>query len=191
MAKRQTVRIISGLWRGRKLTFPAGSSVRPTQDRVRETMFAWCQPFMAGAHCLDLFAGSGAMGFEALSRGAASVVMLEQDARVIDHLKHHQTQLGAEKATVTRATVPCDASVLGDQRFDLVFLDPPFDQHLHGQVLSWLASVDKLVDGAIVLCEWDLHHKPEFPIIYDLLREKKSGQVGYGFLRYNQNRMPI
>jgi 16S rRNA (guanine966-N2)-methyltransferase len=191
VTKSQKVRIISGLWRGRKLMFPAQSDVRPTLDRVRETMFAWCQHIVVGAHCLDVCAGSGAMGFEALSRGAASVVMLECDPRVVSSLQNNQQLLGADQAIIQRATVPCEPDLLGDRPFDLVFLDPPFDRHLHATILTWLASVDKLVDGAVVLCEWDLHHRPDFPILYDLLREKKSGQVGYGFLRYNQIRIEI
>ncbi len=184
--KQSKIRIISGQWRGRKLTFPARRSVRPTLDRTRETMFAWCQPYLHGARCLDVFAGSGAMGFEALSRGAADVVMLDRDPVVIQHLYQNREMLSAHAANIHRTHVPCDRTLLGTQPFDLVFLDPPFDQDLHRVVLAWLDAEDLLVDHAGIVCEWHLHHRPDFPIIYDLVKEKKSGQVGYGFLRYNR-----
>ena len=186
MSLTQNVRLIGGRWRGRKLTFPEQDQLRPTLGRTRETMFNWCQSFIAGSHCLDLFAGSGAMGFEALSRGAASVVMVDKNQEVVNFLNKNKQMLGAERAKIVRAQVPCASELLGSKPFDVVFLDPPFGSALHQPILNWLNAKQLLVDGAAVICEWGLQQRPRFPIIYEILREKKAGQVGYGFLQYNQ-----
>ena len=100
--KANTVRIIGGVWRSRILKFPDAADLRPTPDRVRETLFNWLGRNLAGAACLDLFAGSGALGFEALSRGAASVVMVETNAAALRALRENATKLGAENVTIVR-----------------------------------------------------------------------------------------
>ena len=119
------LRIIGGQWRGRKLRFPDRPSLRPTLGRVRETLFTWLAPNISGTRCLDLFAGSGALGFEALSRGAAEVTFVERDRKAAAAIRSNVELLQA------RATVVCQPAkqylARTRARFDIVFLDPPFD----------------------------------------------------------------
>lgn len=137
------VRIIAGQWRGSRLDVPQVEGLRPSPDRVRETLFNWLQGRVAGAACIDLFAGTGALGFEAASRGAASVLMLERDARALAGLHATAGRLGADAVEI----VPGDAlEWLGrapDRRFDLAFVDPPFaaglQQRALDALLPWLA----------------------------------------------------
>jgi 16S rRNA (guanine966-N2)-methyltransferase len=124
-ARARVLRIIGGTWRGRRLRFPAGALIRPTPDRVRETLFNWLGARVPGARCLDLFAGSGALGLEALSRGAAHVTFVERDAGAVRELRARLAEWGARDALVERG----DALAFLAQRahpFDIVFLDPPF-----------------------------------------------------------------
>ncbi|MGH8275425.1 MAG: 16S rRNA (guanine(966)-N(2))-methyltransferase RsmD, partial [Steroidobacteraceae bacterium] len=127
----RVLRIIGGTWRGRKLRFPAAALIRPTPDRVRETLFNWLGARVPAAHCLDLFAGSGALGLEALSRVAAQVTFVERDAAAVRELRARLVEWGAQGAQVERA----DALrfLAGPARpFDLAFLDPPFASRLLG-----------------------------------------------------------
>src|ERR1700685_2698190 len=121
------VRIIGGQWRGRKLHFPAIPNLRPTPNRIRETLFNWLAPDLVGAHCLDLFAGSGALGFEALSRYAGSVTFIEQSAPLVSYLKTQLKQLAAEnRAQFYQAQFPFVATQLFKPKkplFNIVFLD--------------------------------------------------------------------
>ena len=119
-----SVRIIAGTWRGRRLKFPRGSDVRPTSDRVRETLFNWLRPHIEGARCLDLYAGTGALGLEALSRGAREAVLVEHDRTLAEALKANARMLGANaRVVVARAERFVDQPV---SPFDIVFLDPPY-----------------------------------------------------------------
>ena len=118
------------LGHGRRLAVPESEGLRPTPDRVRETLFNWLQPYIAGAHCLDLFAGTGALCLEALSRGAAHVTFVERDARAVQALRDNVETLGVAASTrVVRGDVARELRALpdGDARFSLVFLDPPYD----------------------------------------------------------------
>lgn len=139
------VRIIGGRWRGTRLAFPDVAGLRPSADRVRETLFNWLQPVLAGARVLDLFAGSGALGLESLSRGAREAVLVERDPAVVEALRAAVERLhAANEATIVRADALSflQAPLLG--RFDIVFVDPPFDARLWLQVLAslppWLAD---------------------------------------------------
>jgi 16S rRNA (guanine966-N2)-methyltransferase len=119
------VRVIAGLWRGRKLPVPALPGLRPTSDRVRETLFNWLQGEIAGRRVLDLYAGTGALGIEAASRGAASVVLCETHPQAVATLQASVDRLKAPQITVCRSdALACVAGVAAP--FDLVFLDPPF-----------------------------------------------------------------
>lgn len=137
----QQVRIIGGKWKGRKLRFQGGADLRPTLGRVRETLFNWLRPEIADMRCLDAFAGSGILGFEALSQGAAEVVFVEQQMKTVQSLQASARELGAQsRATIVRADL---RSYLhrATAPFDLVFLDPPFAQsELLAQVLSALVQ---------------------------------------------------
>lgn len=145
------VRIISGKWRRRKITFPNALDLRPTHDRIRETLFNWLQPYIENANCLDVFAGSGALGFEALSRAARSVTFYDINALVISALKKNAEILKADNAIIQHADL-LNRSAAGrlrvlqdkDQKFDIIFCDPPFDKNL------LLATCEKLVSDGLL-----------------------------------------
>ena len=173
------IRIIGGEWRGRKLKVLDADGLRPTPDRVRETLFNWLAPFISGAHCLDAFAGSGALGFESLSRGAASVVMVDQSAEVISLLKEEAAMLKADRAEIYRARIPSQLKK-PEKPFDIVFLDPPYQADLLVQCCFYLEENSFLAREAYIyleashgLCENDL------PSGWTLLKSKKAGQVAY------------
>ena len=176
------VRIIAGQWRGRKLAVPDRPGLRPTPDRVRETVFNWLQPQLAGARVLDLFAGSGALGVEALSRGAASALLVERDGAAQSALRRVLSDWvqGAELyAGDWRAALQAHAGP-----FDLIFLDPPFGQDLLPEVLDVLCSSAHVqadtqiyveAEAGLALSEW-------VPAGWHLRREGQAGDVRFGLL---------
>ncbi|MEW5892281.1 MAG: 16S rRNA (guanine(966)-N(2))-methyltransferase RsmD [Pseudomonadota bacterium] len=143
------VRIIGGAHRGRKLTFPALPGLRPTPDRVRETLFNWLGQRLDGLRCLDLFAGSGALGFEALSRGAAEVVLVERDAKACAGLKKQAALLGGQVVRADGLAYLKGPAGL----FDVIFIDPPFAQRLWGEALALAAT--RLAPGGKIYLEHD------------------------------------
>ncbi len=170
------IRIIAGRHRGRKITFPDQIGLRPTGDRLRETLFNWLQPLIPGARCLDLFAGSGALGFEAASRGAASVVMVEKAKPVVRCLEDAIKQLELAHVTLQQADALTwlDAS---PQPFDMIFLDPPFADKLLEPICCKLQQ-GWLANDARVYIEMDVKDKqPKLPNDWQRLKEKKTGQV--------------
>jgi 16S rRNA (guanine966-N2)-methyltransferase len=137
------VRIIGGLWKRSKLKVDARAGLRPTPDRVRETLFNWLGQDLAGWHCLDAFAGSGALGFEAASRGAASVLLVEQDAALVVRLQDAKVRLKAETLQVQRGDALMALDRTAPESLDLVFLDPPFDSKAHEAALKSAARALK------------------------------------------------
>ncbi len=177
-ASRQ-LRIIGGQWRGRRLAFPDVSGLRPTPDRVRETVFNWLQGVIEGARCLDLYAGSGALGFEAASRGAGQVVLVDADTRVATRLREHVTALGAEQIEVVHASAQSYLATTPEP-FDIVFLDPPFRQGLLAEVVAMLGTRTLLKPGGYVYMEAEAElGEPALPDGWELVRSKKAGDVGY------------
>jgi len=177
------VRIIGGQWRGRKLKVPDVASLRPTPDRVRETVFNWLAPIIHGAHCLDMFAGSGAMGFEALSRGAASVVMVDASPIVVKVLKEELVQFNIENADIYQASMPNQLKQ-PLQVFDIVFLDPPFQQNLLLPSCFYLEENNLLAKDAYIYLEAkELIDEQQLPKNWRLLKNKKAGQVVYHLVR--------
>ncbi len=175
------LRIIGGRWRGRKLAFPDVAGLRPTPDRVRETLFNWLQADIVGARCLDLFAGSGALGLEALSRGASRVVLVDESTAATRQLEDNLQILHADDARVVRMAVQTFLERgPGDTRYDVVFLDPPFAQNLIPPSLQLLDDKGWLAPGAHIYLETEnqLHELP-LPADWQLLKEKTSGQVTY------------
>jgi len=172
------VRIIGGAHRGRKLHFYAVDGLRPTLDRVRETLFNWLQGELSHRHCLDLFAGSGALGFEALSRGARSVTLVEAHTKVANNLKKNVQLLGADNARV----VNCTAEQFlknNDDRFDLVFLDPPFAQKLLQVTLERLEP--HLADGALIYIEQPRQQaEANDPTRWQVVKFKQTSQLSFG-----------
>ncbi len=176
------VRIVGGAWRGRRIDVPARAGVRPTPDRVRETLFNWLGQRLDGAVCLDLFAGSGALGFEAASRGAARVVMVESDRAIAAALKRSREQLGAETVEI----VPGDAFAFlarGGERFDVVFLDPPFRQNALPALLAALPP--RLQRGARVYAEGEKPADVAAP--WRELKRARAGQVSTQLLEWSEH----
>lgn len=178
-----TVRIIGGTWRGRKLTFVEVPGLRPTPDRVRETLFNWLQPHIEGARCLDLFAGSGALGFEALSRGARTAVMLESNTLVVRHLKAQATMLGTHDAHIEHADA-LKYLTGANQPFDVVFIDPPFAATLWGQAAELLSRNGWLAPNALIYVESPVQgEETSLPEHWETLRDKQAGEVRYRLVR--------
>ena len=156
--------------------------MRPTPDRVRETLFNWLQPYMAGSDCLDLFAGTGALCLEALSRGAGRVVMVEKAAPVVARLRQHVEMLGAENALV----VPADAVEYlrqVPQAFDIIFIDPPFRSDFIARCTELIEAHGWIKPDGLVYVEAPSRMTLSLPATWELIRSKKAGQVGYHLAR--------
>jgi len=169
------LRIIAGEWRGRRLRLPANTAARPTPDRVRETLFNWLSSTIDAAHCLDLYAGSGALGLEALSRGAAAVQFVESDPRLAASLEQHLHELGG-KGQVARSTAE-QFLATNQARFDIVFLDPPFDTALE-PILQQLAAA--LRPGALVYVERDRKQGLPMPTGVHWRKQAHAAAVAFG-----------
>jgi 16S rRNA (guanine966-N2)-methyltransferase len=172
-----SVRIIGGQWRGRRIRFPSVAELRPTPDRVRETVFNWLQGVIGDARCLDLFAGSGALGLEALSRGAREVVFVERDARVASALKETIATLGAGRSVLV--TADAFRYLAGAPRpFDVVFLDPPFAQGRLAELCTLLEFGGWLAPRAYVYLEGAARDGiPPLPEAWETARETRAGEV--------------
>jgi 16S rRNA (guanine966-N2)-methyltransferase len=180
---RNAVRIVGGEWRGRLLRFPAVPGIRPTPDRVRETLFNWLQQRVAGSRCLDLYAGSGALGLEALSRSAAEVVFVDVEPEVTRYLEERLKDFGCGRGHVIRSEAAryLEGPV---QAFDLVFLDPPFDAAALPGICAQLERRGWVVPGGYVYLEAPAAAgPPDLPSGWSLLRSKRAGEVGYHLAR--------
>ena len=171
------VRIIAGRFRGSRLDVADAPGLRPTADRVRETLFNWLQPRLPGARCLDLFAGSGALGFEAASRGAERVLMLERDARVAATLRATAARLKADAVEVRAADALALLRGPAEAGFDIVFVDPPFDAGLHAPALAALGPW--LAPAAWVYVEAAAGTPVAVPAGWQLHREGRTREVEY------------
>lgn len=172
-------RIIGGQWRGRRFVFPGEPGLRPSPDRVRETLFNWLAPIITGARCVDLFAGSGALGLEALSRGAGSVEFVDRSRPALAAIEDHLQVLHCEDARVTQADVGA-WTARAHAPFDIVFLDPPFEAGLVTPTLAALHQQGLVRAGARVYIESEASAgAPELPAGWDLHRTGRAGRVGY------------
>ena len=177
------LRIIGGRWRGRRLEVAESEGLRPTPDRVRETLFNWLQPYIAGASCLDLFAGTGALCLEALSRGASQVVMVEKAPRVAEQLRSHVKTLEATNAEVILADA-VDFLQRIPRLFDIIFLDPPFKSDLIAPCAALVETRGWTKPGGLIYLEAPSQMKDlALPAAWELIRSKKAGQVGYHLAR--------
>ena len=174
-----TLRIIGGRWRGRKLTVIDSEGLRPTPSRVRETLFNWLQFSLSGANCLDLFAGTGALGLEAASRGVEKITMVEFNARTAEQLSKNCQQLGADNYQLINKDAVTFLS--GDQdQYDIVFIDPPYKLGMWSEIAEHLVSQDSLSLNALIYVEYPLTTiKPLLPSKWQLIKEKKAGGVNY------------
>jgi len=176
------LRIIAGSWRGRKLRFAPVPGLRPTPNRVRETLFNWLQPVIHGARCLDLYAGSGALGIEAASRGASAVVLVDRDPQVVRVLREQLQLLDAGQVQVLQADVGSWLSGTPEP-FDIVFLDPPFRAGLLSAAIGQLEAGGWLAPEAWIYLEAEQGLVPDLPDNWELYRSKRAGQVGYHLAR--------
>ena len=184
-ARTNQVRIIAGQWRGRRLVFPDIPGLRPTSDRIRETLFNWLAPVLPGARCLDLFAGSGALGFEAASRGAARVIMNDANPDVVRALRGSRESLGADQIEILGGDMRNCLAHARDA-FDVVFLDPPFaSPELLIEATGLLSQLHRLKPGACVYIELPAKRGlDDVPGDWELYREKRAGAVSYRLYRY-------
>ncbi len=173
------VRIIGGAWRSRIIRFASRDDLRPTPDRVRETLFNWLGQDLTGKSCLDLFAGSGALGFEAASRGAAKVAMVERDKVAFRTLQENALLLKADMVEL-RCADALEFLRLDTGRYDVVFLDPPFRLDVLPQVLSLLAA--HLAGGALVHVE--AAQPPELQGAWEVWRSGRAGAVSHQLLKW-------
>jgi 16S rRNA (guanine966-N2)-methyltransferase len=178
-ARSRELRIVGGAWRGRRFRFTDAAEIRPTPDRVRETLFNWLAPRTPGSHCLDLFAGSGALGLEALSRGAASTVFIERDEVAARDLRARLADWGARGGDVER-TDALQYLQRAPRPFDIAFLDPPFGSPLLELAAQSLEQGGWLAHGALVYVECSAAEGlPALPGGWQPLRSKRAGEVGY------------
>lgn len=173
-----SIRIISGKHRGRKLPVLMAEGLRPTTDRVKETVFNWLMPYMQQSNCLDCFAGSGGLGFEALSRGANSVTLIELNKAAAQQLEQNKALLKANEITIKQMNT-LDYLKHCSQKFSIVFIDPPFRKGLIEETIQLLNN-NLLEQGALIYIEMGSEEKiTVIPSNWQLLKEKKAGQVAY------------
>lgn len=186
IAMRGRIRIIGGQWRGRKLAVPDSPGLRPTGDRARETLFNWLSTRVHGARCLDLFAGSGALGLEAASRGAAEVVLVERQISLAQALREIAAAWpGGERLTIVQADAMAWLESASGP-FDIVFIDPPFDAKLQGSVLELLLEKKLLAPEARIYVEsgrGEDDMAADELAGYEELRIKRQGEVSLRLLR--------
>lgn len=184
---RNKVRIIAGSLRGRLIGFPDEPGLRPTGDRLRETLFSWLQPTLPGSRCLDMFAGSGALGFEALSRGASQVVMLEKSRKVHGELRNNIDLLGIDNIQLDCVDATSVDVITGFRPvngnstsggFNIVFIDPPFADQIHQKALDCLVAANVLADDALVTLESSKRDvSVNVPAYWHIEKEKFAGEV--------------
>lgn len=179
-AQAHTLRLIGGQWRSRRIAIEAAADLRPTPDRIRETLFNWLAPRIAGARCLDLFAGTGALGLEALSRGAAHVTFVDNKAANVQALQRALVALECDDADVLQADALACANHL-QTSYDVVFVDPPFAAALHRQALAAIKPI--IQPYARIYLEYPATQAEtlveDLPSDWQLLRKKQAGRVGY------------
>ncbi|MDG1165353.1 MAG: 16S rRNA (guanine(966)-N(2))-methyltransferase RsmD [Porticoccaceae bacterium] len=186
----QKLRIIGGQWRSRQLSFPSVPGLRPTGDRIRETLFNWLAADVPGARCLDLFAGSGALSFEALSRGAASCTALERHPDAVRQLTDNKALLKADSLSVIEAD--CQQYLhqkAPDKGYHIVFIDPPFDAQLQGDICATINNSAWLAPGATIYCELPATDSGFVaPRNWEQRQQKVAGDVKYCLYSYIEPR---
>ena len=178
-------RLIAGKHRGRKLTFPVLEALRPTPDRVRETLFNWLSDELNQSTCLDLFAGSGALGLECLSRGAKNCIFIDAHPQAQTAISAHLSVL-KESGQAMQGELPASLSHLHDKHFDIIFIDPPYaNAYLIISCLNQLVQQDNIKHGAAIYIEHSSEDaRPPLSDDFQLHRTKKTGQVQSSLLYY-------
>ena len=179
------IRIIAGKHRGRKLPVLMSDGLRPTTDRVKETVFNWLMPYINQSICLDCFAGAGSLGFEALSRGAKKVTLIELDKHAAKQLQQNKALLKADDIEIHQANALTFLATPTTSKFDVVFIDPPFRKGLAEQAIE-LVKNNWLADKALIYIEMENENDQlSTPDNWSLLKEKNSGQVSYRLYQKN------
>lgn len=173
------LRIIAGDWRGRKISFADEPGLRPTIDRIRETAFNWLQADVVGARCLDVFAGSGALGVEALSRGADHVTFIDQSLKVIKTIESELQRLGSDRFEVKHASIPAAFNYLPAEPFDVVFLDPPYGSDMLPVCLNTLMRRGLVHDDTRFYIEMSKHSQLDLPEGFEIMRHKTTKRIQY------------
>ncbi|MGV6857987.1 MAG: 16S rRNA (guanine(966)-N(2))-methyltransferase RsmD [bacterium] len=176
------VRIIAGKWGGRFLRFKNAAGLRPSGERVRETLFSWLQADLPGASVLDLFAGSGVLGLEAASRGASHVALVENNGATARQLREHIDSLNAKEVDLHQGSA-LKFLQTSSLRYDVIFVDPPFHGSLMEQTLAVLVEHKAQLTGAVIYLEFEQKHPPNLPDGWDFERFKEAGDVGFGVVR--------
>lgn len=181
MTDKSSLRIIGGKWRSRKIFFTDMPGLRPTHDRIRETLFNWLQFDITDAVCLDLFAGSGALGFEALSRGAKEVTFVDISPVITKTLQENINCIGADNTAIYCFDFNKNANIPFNKEFDIVFLDPPFHQSLLAKSISWLTKNQLLNTKALIYIEVELggFDATILPENWEVLKHKKTQSLEY------------
>lgn len=181
-----SVRIIAGRWKHRKISFPATSELRPTMGTLRETIFAWLTSYLQGARCLDVFAGSGALGLEALSRGAAFALFFDKNKSLTDSILQHLKKFSAEPDSyqVLCGHMPECLIAQSVKPFDIVFLDPPYQMQDFDHVLQSLIEAGYVRSGGLIVFERMATEFENFSVSFKLLRSRRIGQTECGLLQY-------
>ena len=182
------VKILSGSWKGRNISFLDKSDLRPTKNIIKETLFNWIQEDVQGSICIDMFAGSGSLGFEAASRGAKKVYMIDNNSEITNHLRLQKDYIGAKNISIINLSAFDFLKNLKDL-VNVVFLDPPFSLGIIEKMIKELSYSDNLADKCKIYVEIPYKKNYEFqintPINWELLKSKKSGEVAYLLFQHN------
>ncbi|MBL0710358.1 MAG: 16S rRNA (guanine(966)-N(2))-methyltransferase RsmD [Colwellia sp.] len=185
-AQTGSIRLIAGKHRGRKLPVLMAEGLRPTTDRVKETVFNWLMPYMHNSRCLDCFAGAGSLGFEALSRGAEYVTLIELNKAAVQQLTANKKVLKANNVKIQHGDTLAFLTNKPNQTFDVVFIDPPFRQNLVSKTAQLLTQ-GWLSKQALIYVEMEKEGEQVLPDSWQLLKEKIAGQVAYRLYQLNND----
>ena len=183
------VKILSGSWKGRNISFLDKSDLRPTKNIIKETLFNWIQKDIQDSICIDMFAGSGSLGFEAASRGAKKVYMIDNNSEITNHLRSQKDYIGAKNISIINLSAFDFLKKNLKDLANVIFLDPPFSLGIIEKVIKELSSSDNLADKCKIYVEIPYKKNIEFqintPINWELLKSKKSGDVAYLLFQHN------
>ena len=182
------VKILSGLWKGKNVTFLEKKDLRPTKNIIRETLFNWIQEDVKDSICLDLFAGSGALGFEAASRGAKKVYLIDVDMDITNHLSLQKNELNANNVYIFNSSAFNFLENL-KENFNVIFLDPPFSKKIINEIIRKISLMPEISDKCKIYIELPYKKNNEFmletPDNWSLLKSKKTGEVVYLLFQHN------
>ncbi len=185
-----SVRIISGAWKGRNIKFLSKKDLRPTKNQIRETLFNWLQSHIEGSICIDLFAGSGALGFESASRGAKKVYMVDIDIDIINCLKKQKDEFNAKNIIIYKSDANDFIKEIRDE-IDVIFLDPPFDNQVLNLTINNLSLLKNLKNKCKIYIEIpfikNFENIVDVPVNWELLKNCKSGDVRYLLFQHNDS----